>query len=709
SLETRGEVLQLPRKTWNIMALLQEDDVKKLQGLSEKTVLEKFKSEGYNELPSSKKRSLFHIAIEVFKEPMFFLLIACGVIYLLVGEAADAVMLMGFVIVMICITIYQEGKTEKALDALKDLSSPRALVIRDGERRRIPGREVVREDLIILMEGDRVPADGIVIWERNLSVDESLLTGESVPVRKIALDTEQQKVAMGRPGGEDIPFVYSGTMVVQGQGVVFIKETASSTEIGKIGKALQSVENEETLLQKETAKMVKVIFVIALILFLVVVVVYGITRHNWIEGILSGISLAMALLPEEFPVVLTVFLALGAWRISKQKVLTRKMTAVETLGAATVLCSDKTGTITQNKMSIKKIYANNSFFEVFENKKVSLPEDFHELIEYAVLASKRDPFDPMEKALNQLGTDTLSTTEHLHNNWNLVHEYPLSRELLALSHVWKSPDGNKFDIAAKGAPEAIMDLCHLPPKEMTLYSEKITLLAKEGLRILGVAKANLDLNKKLPQIQHDLEFRFLGLIGLHDPVRETVSDAVKLCYEAGIKVVMITGDYPQTAQNIAKQIGLKNVSDVITGNELEKMDLNLLKEKIKNIDIFARVVPEQKLILVDAFKANGEIVAMTGDGVNDAPALKSAHIGVAMGERGTDVAREASSLVLMNDDFSSIVAAIRMGRKIFDNLKKAMSYIVSVHIPIAGMSLIPVICRWPELVLLPVHIVFLEL
>ncbi|MFA5322953.1 MAG: cation-translocating P-type ATPase [Smithella sp.] len=688
---------------------LTEEQAKQIKGLSRAEVLKKLKIEGYNELPSSKRRNILAIAFEVVKEPMFLLLVACGSIYLFLGEPRDALLLLGFVFIMMGITIYQEGKTEKALDALRDLSSPRALVIRDGEHIRIPGREVVNDDMVCLAEGDRIPADGVIVWVRNLLVDESLLTGESISVRKTAAAQDPVKLTMGKPGGDDIPYVYSGTLVVQGQGIAYIKATGIHTEIGAIGKALQSVVQEDTLLQKETSRIVKAVFLIALILFGLVVMVYGLTRGSWMNGILSGITLAMAMLPEEFPVVLTIFLALGAWRISQKQVLTRKMAAVETLGAATVLCTDKTGTLTQNIMDIRMFYAGDAFHTIREENPFPLPENFHGLVEFGILASKKDPFDPMEKALLKLGVDKLAQTEHLHANWSLVHEYPLSPELLALSHVWKSPDGKDFVISAKGAPEAIADLCHLDDQSREALAAKIEHMAGEGLRVLGVAKAYFREENPLPAIQHDFTFHFIGLIGLEDPIRPTVPDAIRMCYAAGIKVVMITGDYPITAQTIARQIGLKNPDKVITGKELEQMDVLTLRERVKDVNVFARVVPEQKLILVNALKEAGQIVAMTGDGVNDAPALKSAHIGVAMGERGTDVAREASDLVLLNDDFSSIVTAVRMGRKIFDNLKKAMAYIVSVHIPIAGMSLLPVFLGWQEMVLLPVHIVFLEL
>ncbi|RPI35634.1 MAG: cation-translocating P-type ATPase, partial [Nitrospiraceae bacterium] len=381
--------------------------------------------------------------------------------------------------------------------------------------------------------------------------------------------------------------------------------------------------------------------------------------------------------------------------------------AVETLGACTVLCVDKTGTLTMNQMSVSSIFAGGAFCDISAQKRDEVPDYCHETIEFGILASKTDPFDPMEKALRQLGIRSLLNTEHLHEDWTLVHEYPLSEKLLALSHVWKSPDGEDYVIASKGAPEAIFDLCHLSETEKKDLTPHINAMADEGLRVLGVARAGFK-PAELPAGHHDFTFQFLGLIGLADPVRPTVADAIRECYTAGMRVIMITGDYPGTAQNIAKQIGLDAIGECITGHELDSMEDAELRNRIKNVNIFARVVPEQKLRIVNALKAAGEIVAMTGDGVNDAPALKSAHIGIAMGERGTDVAREAAALVLLDDDFSSIVRAVRIGRRIFDNLKKAMAYIFSIHVPIIGLSLLPVLFGWP-LILLPVHIVFLEL
>ncbi len=675
-----------------------------ITGLSDSEAARRLKAEGYNELPPTQQRGIWAIVLEVAREPMFLLLVAGGVLYLGVGELKEALMLLGFVFVIMGITIYQERKTERALEALRDLTSPRALVIRDGEQKRIPGREVVREDILVLAQGDRVPADAAILWNENLLLDESLLTGESAPVRKVPWDGVSP---MARAGGEDQPFVFSGTLLVQGNGIARVLATGTATEIGKVGIALHTVETEQTLLQTETRRFVRAVAIFALSLCALVVVFYGINMGDWVHGLLAGITLAMAMLPEEFPVVLTIFLALGAWRISKNRVLTRRVPTVETLGSATVLCVDKTGTLTQNRMSVRKIFAAGEFLEVTHPSPKALPESFHEVIEFSVLASERNPFDPMEKALRQLGEHTLNNTEHLHDDWTLIHEYPLSRGLLALSHVHRVPGGERYVIAAKGAPEAISDLCHLAPPKALELSRAVQAMAGEGLRVLGVAKAYFQ-KAPLPGEQHDFKFEFLGLVGLEDPVRPTVAGALQDCYTAGIRMVMITGDYPGTAQNIARQIGLTPLDQVITGAELDQMNDADLRDRVRTVNIFARVMPEQKLRLVNALKANGEIVAMTGDGVNDAPALKSAHIGIAMGERGTDVAREAASLVLLDDDFSSIVQAVRLGRRIFDNLQKAMAYILAIHVPIAGMSLLPVLLKWP-LVLFPVHIVFLEL
>jgi Ca2+-transporting ATPase len=595
-------------------------NIDSLRGLSEAEAVRRLRDEGYNELPTAKRRNALFIAFDVIREPMFLLLIAAGIIYLFLGDLEGSLMLLFFVFVIIGITFYQERKTERTLEALRDLSSPRALVVRDGRQSRIVGREVVRGDILILSEGDRVPADGIIISCSDLAVDESLLTGESVPVRKCAAPTQATPIQnpkgkiqnlnskiendskissspasddllMGRPGGDNLPFVFSGTLVVKGQAVAEVTRTGINTEMGKIGKTLQRVEPEDTLLQKETRMLVRNIAMIGLGISLIVFLVYWLTRNDLINGLLAGLTLGMAVLPEEFPVVLTIFLALGAWRISQHHVLTRRAAAVETMGAASVLCVDKTGTLTLNRMSVASMYANGRYFELAKGSVSKIPENFHELIEYSILASEINPTDPMEKAFKQLGKDYLSQTEHLHSDWELVGDYNLSNELLALSHVWKSPSRGEYIIASKGSPEAIADLCHFDPSRTQELAGKVSEMAAEGLRVLGVAKAQFK-QAHLPEQQHDFSFEFIGLVGLADPVRPSVPEAIKECYTAGIRVAMITGDYPVTAQAIARQVGLRPMDQVITGAEIDKMADSELQLRIRTVNIFARVMPE---------------------------------------------------------------------------------------------------------------------
>ncbi|HLQ25062.1 MAG TPA: cation-translocating P-type ATPase [Acidiferrobacterales bacterium] len=676
----------------------------RLSGLSPAEASIRLHDDGYNELPSAKPRRFLSIMLQVVSEPMLLLLLAIGTIYLLIGDPINSVVLFVSIIVIAGISLYQEHKTERTLEALRDLSSPRARVIRDGKQIRIPGREVVRGDIVVLAEGDRVPADAVLIFSINLFTDESLLTGESVQVHKRAREDVAQ---IAPPGGDGSPYVYAGSLVVRGQALARVLAIGMNTEIGKIGKALQSIKAEPTTLQRETRRIVRVAAMLGIGLSILVTIGYGLTRQDWINGLLAGLTLAIAILPEEFPVVLTIFLALGAWRLSRQHVLTRRVAAIEMLGAATVLCVDKTGTLTLNRMAVHKLYANGQYYDVAAHDGKPVPETFHSLMEFGILASQREPFDPMDKALRALEDIRFIDTAHLHHRWTLVHEYPLSAELLALSEVWQGRQDEDYVVAAKGAPEAIMDLCHLGDEERDALASHVGNLAAEGLRVLGVARARFHASP-LPRDQHEFAFAFVGLIGLADPVRPTVPAALEECDAAGIRVVMITGDYPATAQSIAGQIGLKGRERVMTGAELEGLSDDTLRRHIKNVNLFARMVPAQKLRLVNALKANGDIVAMTGDGVNDAPALKAAHIGIAMGERGTDVAREAADLVLLDDDFASIVRAVAEGRHIYNNIKKAMAYLVAIHIPIAGMSLIPVLIQAP-LLLLPVHILFMEL
>jgi len=673
----------------------------KKAGLTTEDALRRLRIDGYNELPGEQKNHFGHIVVEVLREPMILLLLFCGGLYFLLSDIKEALTLTASLLVIIGITVYQEYKTEKALAELKNLSSPRATVIRDGEIKKIAGREVVKDDIIIVVEGDRVPADAIVLEATNFSVDESLLTGESMPVRKVAADAKSR---LGRPGGDDNPCIFSGTLAVRGRAVAQVAGIGVNTEMGKIGKALATIGSERTILQKQTASLVKVFAWYGIFLCLLVSVVYIVTRHEIINGLLAGLTLAMSILPEEFPVIMTVFLALGAWRISKNNVLTRYIPAVENLGAITALCVDKTGTLTQNQMALDSVCVDNDYYDLRQPNFIA-PKPVEELLEKAALATPVDPFDPMEKAIQKAAAEIIPISKRKYIGQNLSKEYALSSSLLAMSNAWTLSDGSHI-VAAKGSPEAIFDLCHLDVKQIEAIEINVKKMAANGLRVLGVATANATDN--LPDSQHDFKFEFVGLIGLEDPIRPEVPQAVLECKKAGIKVIMITGDYPDTALHIAEQAGLSVRRQMMTGQELEKISSEELKNKIKDVRVFARTVPEQKLKIVNALKANGEIVAMTGDGVNDAPALKAAHVGIAMGGRGTDVARESASLVLLDDNFVSIVRAIRTGRRIYDNIKKAVGYVFAIHFPIAGLAILPVFLNWP-LILLPIHIVFLEL
>ncbi len=673
-------------------------------GLSEEAAAARLRREGHNELPTDRRRGFFDVAYDVAREPMFLLLIACGTIYLFLGDKSEALMLLGFVFIIIGISIVQEQRTEQALAALRDLAGAYAIVIRGGERRRIPARDVVCDDMLVVAEGDRIAADAVLLSGDDVSVDESLLTGESVSVRKAT--AEQALDRMGKPGGDDLPFLFSGTLAVAGSGVAHVLATGRDSEIGRIGLALKTLKREQTKTQQETALIVKRLAVLAFALSILVAIVYGVMRTDWLEGLLVGITLAMAILPEELPVVLTIFLGLGAWRLAKEHVLARRIPAIEMLGATTVLCVDKTGTLTENRMTLSLLFAGGTSFDLARERHKGLPEGLHELLEYSVLASRRDPFDPMELAIHKALLAELGGTEHERRDWSLQSEYPLSRKLLATSNAWRSPGSEQIVLSAKGAPEAIFDLCHLAAPVAASLAATATEMAGRGLRVLGVAKA-LAFNA-LPSDQHDFDFEFVGLIGFTDPIRESVPAAIEEAQRAGIRIVVITGDYPATATSVARRIGLRSADRFVTGPALSEMNDDELRAAVKDTGVFCRVVPEQKLRLVNALKANGEIVAMTGDGVNDAPALKAAHIGIAMGGRGTDVARESAALVLLNDDFSSIVAAIKMGRRIFDNLRKAIVFVIAAHVPIVGMSIIPVVLGWP-LLLLPVHILFLQL
>lgn len=671
------------------------------QGLTDEEVRQRLLKHGLNELPELKSRNFLAVSIEIFTEPMFLLLLSCCVLYLILGDLQEALTLSVFVLVIIGITLFQSWKTEKTLAALKDLSSPKSLVIRNGQESYIASRDLVLDDILILNEGDKVSADAIVLDAVNLMADEASLTGESMPVRKSNWDSASTLLKAGEEGGAT---VYSGTLITQGRAYTRVIATGSTTELGKIGSALKSISKTESRFQKEVSGIVSVMLIVAASLCLVIVA-FAFLREGLIKGLLTAITFAIAMLPEEIPAVLTIFMALGAWRISQKNVLTRKMSAIETLGSVTVLCTDKTGTLTENKMLLNEVYVAGHSYKLNGE---AVPEEFHSLIEFAILASREESFDPMEKAIRHLVSADLVDSEHVHGSWRFVQEYPLSKDLLAMSRAWDASGREEYSFYSKGSPEAIFDLCHLDDGETASLTAQVEKMAFQGLRVLGVAKSKSKL-QYLPSIQHDIDFEFCGLLGFSDPIRSGVKEAVKECYSAGVKIVMITGDYHVTAQNIAREIGLRDVENFITGAELEKLDDVELEQRIKDLVIFSRVVPEQKLRIVQALKKNQEIVVMTGDGVNDAPALKASDVGIAMGLTGTNVARESADLILLDDNFSSIVSAIRLGRRIFANLRKAMSYILSIHIPIAGLTLLPVIFANLPTIFFPIHVAFLEL
>lgn len=649
-------------------------DIDDIIGLSNKEASSRQARFGYNELPNREKKGFFRLVIGLFTEPMIFLLLSTIAIYFILGDKKEAALLLLSVAGIIGIELYQEQKTEKSLEALRNLSSPISDVIREGKRLVIPGRELVTGDIILLSEGSRVPADAKLISAENLHIDESLLTGESVAVEKHIREVTDFRVNS----------VFSGTLVIKGHGVAEVTSIGSNTEIGKIGTSLGSIETEKTLLQKEVNRAIKIVATMAISASVLLTLVYWLTRGDLIQGFLAGLTLSIAVLPEEFPIVLTLFLTLGAWRLAKTNVLARRAHTIETLGCASVLCVDKTGTLTENRMKIMTEYS-------------------HELIKYGVLASQKKPFDPMEEAFLAAGEEAFGDLTKIYDGYTLIKEYSLEEDSMSVVHIW-GKDEKVASVALKGAPEAVFDLCHMSGADIAKYEKQVKAFAIQGLRVIAVAKG--EAVSAMPTDRHDFDFEFIGLVGLADPVRKEVPGAIKLCREAGIRVIMITGDYPETAMHIADKIGLDH-TNVITGDEFEDLSEAKRREVIKVVSVFSRVTPANKLTIVNALKENGEIVAMTGDGVNDAPALKSAHIGIAMGKRGTDVAREAASIVLLDDNFASIVGGVRLGRRIYTNLQKAMSYIFSIHVPIALLSLLPALLGWP-LALVPVHIVFLE-
>ena len=663
-------------------------------GLSSAQAALRLRQHGFNELPRAARRSLWRIALEILRQPMFALLLTAGVIYAVLGEPLDGLVLLAFATLSVAITIIQESRSETVLEALRNLASPRALVIRDGRQLRIPGREVVPGDLLLLAEGDRVPADGLIEDCNDLLVDEAILTGESVPIRKSA-------GAPSAPGQDNLARAFAGTLVVRGTGLARVTATGLTSELGKIGISLQGITMEQPRLQRQLRWLVRDFAIFGAIVAIAVVLLLGWRNGEWLQALLGGIAVGMSALPEEFPLVLAVFMAMGAWRISRANVLTRRAAAIETLGSATVLCTDKTGTLTENRMQVQLLATGTDVWRLGADAGL---DQTRPVLRAAARASALHPTDPMDQALQAaIARDGAEATHGV-----LVQSYALRPDLLAMTNVWDGADDGNYQVFAKGAPEAIVELCHLPPDQKSAVFAQMDQFAREGLRLLAVAQSRFDpAGGALPASQSGFSFSYLGLVGFADPLRAHVPEAVRDCRAAGIRVIMITGDYPLTAQAIARQAGLDH-AQFLTGDAVEAMDQEELAQQIRAVSVFCRIRPAQKLRIVKALKADGEIVAMTGDGVNDAPAMKAAHIGVAMGGRGSDVAREAASLVLLDDNFVSLVSTIALGRRIYDNMQKAIQYIVAVHIPIAGLAVLPLVLGLPAM-LTPIQIAFLEM
>jgi P-type Ca2+ transporter type 2C len=676
-----------------------------MPGLTQVEAGARLVADGPNALPGSQAKSTLRIALGVLVEPMFLMLLVAGSVYLLIGDTAEALFLLASVFAIIALTLMQEHKTQRALEALRDLSAPRALVIRDGRETRIPGREVVRGDLLVLHEGDRIAADAVLI-DGHLSTDESLLTGEASPQTRLPVLPEPIDMPVSQPVGQTGPFLFASSVVTKGVGIARVAATGMTTAVGRIGSALAATTAPTSALQLASRRIVRLAASVGLTLAgLLVLLAWLWDGRPFLESVLLGIALAMAVLPEEIPVVLTVFLAMGAWRLSQQKVLTRRVQAVESLGAITVLAVDKTGTLTQNRMQVAELATDTDSFSQHQGQ--TLPEAFHVLAEFAMLATPVDPFDPMEKAIRAFCKQHLHGTEHLHADWKPEQVYDLSPDILAMTQVFAVDKPDRHLLATKGAPEAVADLCHLSAVQRELINQQVKAMARRGLRVLGVARGAWR-GEQWPTSQHDFSFSFLGLVGLLDPPRPEVPAAVAACHSAGVRIIMMTGDHPDTATAIAHKVGLAGGDGVLTGPQMAAMDDGQLCQRLAQVNICARLAPEQKLRLVKLLQAGGDTVGMTGDGVNDAPALKAADVGIAMGERGTDVAREAAAIVLLDDSFASITTAIAQGRRIYDNICTATRFIVSVHVPVIVLALGPILFHWP-VILLPVHIVLMEL
>ena len=652
-------------------------------GLDAAEAARRLREDGPNLLTADRTRPLWKIVAGALREPMFLLLAAATALYLGLGDRAEGLLLGAAGLVTIGLVVAQEARSEAALRALRLMADPVARVVREGRTLTVPAREIVRGDLILVAEGQRIPADGVLVGSEVLQIDESALTGESAPVVRSG--------ARAQPPTDLSHEVFAGTLTVSGQGVVRVTATGPRTALGRIGATLSTIDRHPTPLQRSTGRIVVLIGGLALAFAVAVSLAYGLLRDLWIEGALAGITIAIALIPEEFPVVLSVFLSLGAWRLAQHRVLVRRAAAIEALGGATVLCVDKTGTLTENRMDVASLWSPEDEGAPGDDAGPSL----RRVLEAAILASSPQPTDPMDAALTALGPPARSDRPE--------QVWPLAAHRLAVVQTWRKE--GKRRTAAKGSPEAVFALCGLTPDQTVAARSALDRLASGGLRVLAVAEAEHDEPVAAPEA---LNFEFRGLVGFLDPVAADVPAALEVARSAGIDVAMITGDYPATALKIARDAGIDVSGGVMTGAEIAGFGEAALAQRVRTVRVFARVQPEQKLALVRAFQITGAVVAMTGDGVNDAPALEAAEIGVAMGGRGSDVAREAADLVLLDDRFGSILGAVRLGRRIFTNLRRALIYITAIHVPIAGLALLPILFGAPPF-LFPIHVVLLEL
>lgn len=660
------------------------------QGLTDNQVQHSREEFGDNQMNSMRRSSWLKMLLNILKEPMLILLIAISIIYLAIGDSLEAAFMLVAIILVSAISFYQDNRSKKALEALEKLNEPLSNVIRNRNIISIPTHEIVVGDLCITEEGKIINADGRIVHSNDFSVNESSLTGESLSVFKNA-ESDDNKV-------------YSGTITVSGLAVFEVEKIGKETRIGKIGASIADIKGEVSPLQVQIGKFVKTMAVAGIVVFLLVCMVNYYRTGDVLVSLLNGLTLAMSILPEEIPVAFTTFMALGSWKLMQQGVIIKRSSIVETLGSTTVICTDKTGTITENTMQLKHLYdfQSDKIFDVHEFNDARLGT----LIDYAMWSSEPIPFDPMEKTLHRVYQET--RPEDLRMSYRLFHEYPLEGKPPMMTHLFES-DVKQRIVAAKGAPEAILQVCNLNDLEKAKTRSVITTLGLQGYRILGVAKSTFQ-EDDFPDKQQDLNFEFLGLVVFYDPPKKGINQVFQQIYDAGIKVKVITGDNADTTRSIATQAGILNASSVLEGKDLMDYSDREVEAAARETVLFTRMFPEAKLAVVNALKRQGEIVAMLGDGVNDGPALKAAHIGVAMGNKGTEIAKAAASLVITNDDLSKLIIGIAAGRRIYTNIKKAIQYIISIHIPIILTVSLPLFLGWvfPQ-IFTPVHVIFLEL